>query len=268
MLFDLRGKRRRVIQVVYAILAVLFTVSFVGFGIGSDAAGGIFDALGFGSGNTGPRNPQYEQRIDAARADLATDPKDTEALLELASTYALAGDDEVDVDEQTGAPILTGEALPLYEQALDAWERYLGLKPRGPEGGIAAQLLNVYILLVQSATDPAEVDDLLGGAMRAAAVVAEDQPSANSYGTLAEFSYLAGREEQGDEAARLAVGEAEPAERKQIERFVDDARKRGASLQKQIKQQREASATTPEQAFQNPLEEPAGGGLGGGSITP
>lgn len=266
MLFDLRGKRRRFIQVVYAILAVLFTVSFVGFGIGSDAAGGIFDALGFGSGSSGPSNPQYEERIEAAEADLAADPKDTDALLELASTYALAGDDEVDVNEQTGAPILTEEALPLYEQSLDAWESYLELDPRKPDGGIAARVLNVYILLVQVATDVGEIQDLLNGAVRSAAVIAEDQPSANSYGTLAEFAYLAGRVEQGDEAAALALDEAEPSERKPTQQFVDDARKRGERLQRQIKEQREAAAATPEEAFQNPLEEPAGG-EGSGSFT-
>ncbi len=35
MLFDLRGKRRRLVQVVYATLAALFLIGFVGFSIGS-----------------------------------------------------------------------------------------------------------------------------------------------------------------------------------------------------------------------------------------
>ena len=264
MLFDLRGRRKRFIQVIYAILALLFTVSFVGFGIGSDAAGGIFDAFGLGSGGTGPDNPQYEERIDAAKADLAEDPEDKAALLELASTYALAGDDEVEVNERTGAPVLTEDAKPHYEQAIEYWERYLETDPRKPEGGIAAQLLNVYVLLAQSATDPAEIEELLDGVYHAAAVVAEDQPSANSLSTMAEFAYLSGREKQGDEAAEQALEEADKSERTQIRRYVEDAEKRGKSLQRQLKDLREAQGTTPEEAFQNPFEDTAGGGLGGG----
>ena len=49
MIFDLKsGKRRRVVQVVFGVLAFIFFISFVGFGIGSGSAGGIFDALGIG----------------------------------------------------------------------------------------------------------------------------------------------------------------------------------------------------------------------------
>ena len=49
MLFDLKtGKRRRVVQVVFGFLAFIFFISFVGFGIGSDVSGGLFDAIGLG----------------------------------------------------------------------------------------------------------------------------------------------------------------------------------------------------------------------------
>ena len=46
VLFDLQSPgRRRVIKVVYAMLAILLAVGLVGFGIGSDATGGISDDL-------------------------------------------------------------------------------------------------------------------------------------------------------------------------------------------------------------------------------
>lgn len=261
MLFDLRGKRKRVVQVIYAGLALMFAVTFVGFGIGSDAAGGIFDALGLGSGDTGPSNPQYESQIEAAEQALAEDPKDQGALRELADTNALAGDDELDVDEATGAPILTNEAATFYGEATGAWERYLDLDPKRPDAGIAARMVGVYILLVQTATDPNEIQDRLDSAVATAAVVAEDQPSANSYGTLAELAYLAGDTERADEAAGLAIEESEPSERKQTEQFVSDAKERGEKLQKQLAEQEELAQTTPEGAFQNPLEDssPTGG---------
>ena len=76
MLFDLTGKRKRFLQIIFGLLALVFTISFVGFGIGSDAGGGLFDAVGVGGGQGGgggnsPRNPQYEQQIEEAEALLA-----------------------------------------------------------------------------------------------------------------------------------------------------------------------------------------------------
>ena len=53
MIFDLKsGKRRRVVQIVFGFLAFVFFISFVGFGIGSDVSGGIFDAIGLGGNDT------------------------------------------------------------------------------------------------------------------------------------------------------------------------------------------------------------------------
>src|ERR687892_2445330 len=105
MLFDLRGKRRRFIQVVYALLAALFLVGFVGFGVGSESgAGGIFDALGIGGGDTSSSNPQYDEDIEEAEQQLEQDPKDEQALQQLAQTHYLAGQAALETDETTGEP--------------------------------------------------------------------------------------------------------------------------------------------------------------------
>src|SRR5918996_5601076 len=110
MLFDLRGKRRRFIQVVYGLLAALFFISFVGFGIGSDVSGGIFDALGVGGGDTSSSNPQYDEDIEDAEQRLEQDPKDEQALQQLAQTHYLAGQAALETDETTGEPVLTDDA--------------------------------------------------------------------------------------------------------------------------------------------------------------
>jgi hypothetical protein len=56
MLFDLQsGRRRRVIQVVFGALAVIFAVSFVFFGIGSEVGGGFADSLNLGGGSDDPQ---------------------------------------------------------------------------------------------------------------------------------------------------------------------------------------------------------------------
>ena len=86
MLFDLRGKRKRVVQVSYATLAALFLVGFVGFGIGGggDSAGGSSTRSGLGGdGSGGSLSGQYDDQIDNANEQLAKDPNDTAALLKL-----------------------------------------------------------------------------------------------------------------------------------------------------------------------------------------
>src|SRR3954454_24210695 len=91
MIFDLKsGKRRRVVQVVFGILAFIFFISFVGFGVGSgNGVGGIFDALGIGGGSSSS-SPQFQSDIDDANKTLETDPNNQEALLSLARNHYLS----------------------------------------------------------------------------------------------------------------------------------------------------------------------------------
>src|SRR4051794_3039567 len=52
MLFDLRGRRRRLIQAIYLMLAVLIGGGLVLFGIGGNVGGGLVDAISGNSGNS------------------------------------------------------------------------------------------------------------------------------------------------------------------------------------------------------------------------
>jgi len=45
VLFDLKGRRRRVVQATYLLLAILMGGGLVLFGIGGDVSGGLFDAF-------------------------------------------------------------------------------------------------------------------------------------------------------------------------------------------------------------------------------
>ena len=62
MLFDLRGKRRRLVQFTYLMLALLMGGGLVLFGIGGDVSGGLFNAFEDGGGN-GSGNQAIEDRI-------------------------------------------------------------------------------------------------------------------------------------------------------------------------------------------------------------
>src|SRR5918996_3234071 len=133
VLFDLKsGKRRRVIQIVFGFLAFIFFISFVGFGIGSDATGGIFDALGIGGGTGGSTDPQYEQQIEEAEDKLEANPTDQRALRDLASYRYLAGIEGVTTDPETGVTEVSEDAHQELEEAVAAWEDYIETKPKRP----------------------------------------------------------------------------------------------------------------------------------------
>ena len=249
MLFDLRGKRRRMVQVVYAVLAALFLISFVGFGIGSDVSGGIFDALGVGGGDTSSSNPQYESQIESAEQKLDQNPKDEDALLELARVHFLAGQDSVEQDPETGQPVVTEEARVQFDESARAWERYLKLESRNPDANVAGLVVQAYVLL-----NDAE------GAAEAQQIVADARPSQGAYSNLALYLYVGGDFEGGDAAAQRAVAEAEGSQKASVRRQLDRIAQEAKKLEQQ--QQKQAQKAPP---GQNPLEAPLGG-LGGGGV--
>src|SRR5581483_8919087 len=79
MLFDLKGKRRRTVQITYAALAVLIGVGLIGGGIGSGVSGGVFDLFGGGNGGSSG-NSQIEKKIKQQEHLLRLNPHNEKAL--------------------------------------------------------------------------------------------------------------------------------------------------------------------------------------------
>jgi tetratricopeptide (TPR) repeat protein len=261
MLFDLRsGKRRRVVQVVFGGLAVIFVVGFLGFGIGGETGGGgILDAVGLGGGN-GSGNPQFDEQIEDAEEKLAENPEDERALLELAEVRYQAGQFNLEQDPATGAPVVTPESQENFEASLDAWERYLKLKPDKPYAGVANFAAQAYVQLGDAE-----------GAAEAQRLVAEDNPSGGTYANLAYYLYASGDIEAGDEAAKRAVAEADESQKKQIRRQLAQISEQAQRLQEQAEKQAE-QAGEQGGAGAAPIADPFGslggtGGVGGTAPT-
>jgi tetratricopeptide (TPR) repeat protein len=265
VLFDLQsGKRRRVVQVVFGALALIFLISFVGFGIGSPGTGGIFDAIGLGGDSASSGNPQFDQQIDDAEARVAENPKDEKALLDLAEVRYQAGQLELEQDPDTGQPIVTDDARSNFEASLDAWEDYLKLDPKKPDPGAASFASQAYVQLGDAQ-----------GAAEAQQIVAEDNPSAGTYGNLAFYFYADGKFEQGDAAAAKAVSLADSSQKasikKQLDQVADQAHKLQQQAEKQAQQaQQQAGGGNAPAPGGAPIEDPFGslGGTGGVGTTP
>src|SRR3954466_15050553 len=99
MLFDLRGKRRRTVQVTYVALAFLMAVGLVGAGVGSGVSGGIFDLFS-GGGGSSTADKTIQKKIDRAETALRLNAENEAAMETLVrSHYQLAS---IDTNQQTG----------------------------------------------------------------------------------------------------------------------------------------------------------------------
>jgi len=250
MLFDLRGKRKRAVQVVYASLAVIFLVGFVGFSIGSgNAPGGLLDAIGLGGngGSGGSLSTQFDSQINSANAQLAKRPNDPTALLRLAKYEYFKGKQGVTQDQTTGQVSVSQDAHTELGHSADAWAKYLKVNKGKPDAGAAAYMVQVYFLLNDAS-----------GAAKAQRIVALKTPSAGAYGQLAFYLYAAFDIPGGDAAAKKAESLAPKAQRKQIAQQLAAIRKQAVKIKKQqAKAQKNAPPPTTPGA--NPLQNPFGG---------
>ena len=240
-------------------LAVLMGGGLVLFGIGSDAGsgGGLLDAIGLGgSGNTA--GADYDKEADALEKRLAADPKDDKLLLKLARVRILAGNSKSPADTATGEINYSQESVQEFEQAIDAWERYLEAKPKKPDVAASILVAQTYVALAQTERSVVEAVEDLEGAAKAQKLYAAENPSLGSYSQLALYLYLAGDAGAGDDAAKKALADATSANRNVLKQRLEEAKKQGKQLAKQVK------TASKQQASKEQLENPLGGLSGGG----
>ena len=249
MIFDLKsGRRRRVVQVVFGFLAAIFLLGFVGFGIGGDVSGGIFDALGFGSGNSGVGSPQYEDQIEEAETTLEGDPSNEQAMLDLARYHYLSATESgIETDTTTGRTTISEEARAELEESVAAWERYIETDPKRPDYTVAGNVAKAYVYLED-----------LDGAAAAQEIFAGGQESFVAYLQLAQYHYLDGNLKQGDAAGEQAVQAADSAEREQVRKTTEVYAEQARKLQKQLEEQQKKGEGEGLGGAENPF-----GGLGG-----
>jgi hypothetical protein len=238
------------VQVSYALLALLFVVGFLGFGIGvGGGLGGIFDALGISNNSsTSSASGEFQDNIDSAQANLTKNPNDTDALLKLAENEYLLGKEGVSVDQTTGQISISTDAHTQLGAAADAWSKYLRVNKGKPDVKTAFDMVNVYVIL----NDP-------DGAAKTQEIIAQDQPSAQAYGQLAYFQYAGGDIKGGDASRDKALSIASSAQRKQLESTLKQVRKTGIKVQQaQEKAKKQRGGTSTSQGG-NPLQTPFGG---------
>ena len=205
MLFDLKGRRRRVVQGTYLLLAILMGGGLVLFGIGGDVSGGLFDAF---SGNSTSGSSIVEDRIDENEQKLETDPSNAAALKEIArDRYQLATQES----DATGA--FTDDGKEQLAESDSAWQRYLDLDPKKPDPALAGLMVNVYA--------PTALNKPAEGAEAAEIVTTAQPKNAQAYLQLAQFAAQAGQDRKADLAGQKAIELAPKDQRSTVKQLVE-----------------------------------------------
>jgi hypothetical protein len=204
MLFDLRGRRRRLVQATYLMLALLLGGGLVLFGIGGDVSGGLFNAFE-GDGGGGDATEAVEKQIDRQERQLARDPQNAAVLAGLTRSYY----------NLAAAQIPSGGTFP--DEAKDDlrrsaayWERYRQAVDR-PDPSLAALALQMFDVTALNQPDRAK---------DAALIVAERTDDPNAYLRVVQYATAANDKRTADLAGQKAVELAPKDQRKAVKQQI------------------------------------------------
>jgi len=211
MLFDLRGRRKRAVQVTYLMLALLMGGGLVLFGVGGSVSGGLLDAFkGGGGGSSG--DSALQDRVENEEARLAKSPQNQAVLQNLVRDYySLAT-----AQRETGTVGFPADSKDELRKAGDYWLRYAKTVSGEPNPDTARYALQVYD--VGALNRPKE-------AQKAAAIIANDSNDVASYLRLVSYAARAGDTRTADLAGKKAVDLAPKAQRKQVQAQVKALKK-------------------------------------------
>jgi hypothetical protein len=219
MLFDLRGRgRRRTVQVIYLALAVLMGGGLILFGIGGATSGGLVDALTGGGGGGGGGGASFQKRVEQAQKRTEVAPADKGAWAALArAEYQLAGSGE-NFDQTTNA--FTAKGKQQLRAADRAWQHYLALNPKHPDGDVASLMVQAY---------GQDGLNLPAKAVAAQEIVIDNQPASSGlYANLAVLAYQAGQQRKGELAGAKALSLAPKSQRSVLKQTLDQAKSAAA----------------------------------------
>jgi len=224
MLFDLQGRRRRVVQVTYVGLALLMGGGLVLSGIGSDAGGGILDAIvGTDGGGDGDVKGPLEDKKEEANRQLQANPKNAAALGELMrANFQLAGLETQEVDGQVAG--YNDKGMALLREADAAWGRYLATDPEKLDVGLATTAVAIY-----DEIGPPEQKERY---VRPAREIAEQENTSNAYLKLFQVATAASDARTAGLAERKALALATSKdERTTIKQQIDELKQAASGEQ-------------------------------------
>lgn len=259
MVFDIRGRRRHVVKVVYAILALLMGLSLF------LVTGAININSLFGSGSSGESAvSSLEKQAENVEAKLAKSPGDEDLLagltrsrISVANAMITGGAGE----SQSGVE----EVKQQLAQASEDWSNYVEVASE-PSAGLAVQVSPALFQLAEISSSSGEASENIKAATEAQEVVAKARPSLNSYSTLAFYALFTQDYKEAEAAKEKAVKFANTKfERESFENKYEEVEKNAKKFGEQLNAEKAAkSSSAGKESLENPLGGLGGTGLGGG----
>jgi hypothetical protein len=254
LVFDTRGRRKHVVRVVYAILALLMGASLF-LVVGPVNIGNL---LGTAS-STSP-STIFEEQAERIERKLRTEPTNENLLLALTRAHSSAGNALTEVNSETGLTSFTPEGKQQLALAAESWNRYLKQADEPNPAG-ALLMARTFFRLAESSVSLEEAEDNVQKAADAQRIAAESRPSLGTLSSLAIYEYYANDFAAGDKAAKQAVAKAPNEEAKEGKKQMAEYRKRGKAFETRKAEFAKLEKSQSKEALQNPL----GGSLGGAS---
>lgn len=254
MLFDIRGRRKHVVRVVYAILALLMGASLF-LVVGPFNIGNLI-----GNDSTTDAAKVLQEQAQKTEQKLRLDPENETLQVALTRQRLTAANSLTEVNSETGETLYTAEGRQELQRGVEAWNAYLK-QSKEPKPSVALLVAQGYFGLAQTSGSIEEAVENLNGAAKAQRLAAEARPTINSLTTLAFYEFYAGDFDGGDKAVKEAEAKAlTKAEAKQIAKQTAEFRKQGKAFEAQKKTVAKEEAKFGKERLENPL-----GGLSGGT---
>jgi hypothetical protein len=220
MLFDLRGRgRRRTVQGIYLMLAILMGGGLVLFGVGSgNGIGGLFDAF---KSNGGSPKTVISSQEKAADRRVRLHPNDAAAWANLAEIRFTTAKQNYDPNAQQ----FTAAGLKELRAASAAWKRYLALNPKSPDPNIARIMVQVYL--------PGALGNLDQAAAAQEIVATSDPKVAANWEQLAVIAGAGNQKRKADLATQKALALVDKSQRTQTRQTITQETQ---ALQQQVAQ--------------------------------
>ena len=260
MVFDIRGRRGRVVKVVYAILAILMGLSLF-LVTGALNVGSILGTSSSGESAT----QSLEDQATRIEAKLAKTPGDEDMLLNLTRTRINVANTMI----TNGA----GESQGGFEEvkhelalASEDWSKYLDAAAE-PSAGLAVQVAPAMFQLAGISGSGEESLENVKVASEAQEIVAAARPSLNSLSTQAIYQAFAQEFKAANKSLEEAIKFANTKfEREQLENKFKEEEESAKEFGKGLKAEKEAAQSNKSGGGKEALENPLNSGLGGTSL--
>lgn len=184
MVFDLRGRRKNVVKVVYAILALLMALSLL-LVVGPFSLGELVN-----SGSSSDASDAFVEQAERAEKKARKDPQNPDLLANLTRARINAGNAMVEFDSETGAATLTPEGRAQLELGSEAWDKYLKATDE-PNAGLAQTVARTLFTLAENGRNNNDIKANIRAAAAAQQIVAQQRPSIGTLSTLATYQLYA-----------------------------------------------------------------------------